>query len=55
MWNFWQIPELYLNKERVSYWNRFGIPAVQPGYFSIDSDAPWPLWTWWVKPDAPAR
>jgi peptide/nickel transport system substrate-binding protein/microcin C transport system substrate-binding protein len=49
MWNFWQIPELYLNKERVSYWNRFGLPAVRPGYFSIDSDAPWPLWTWWVK------
>ncbi len=52
MWSFWQIPELYLNKERVSYWNRFGIPAVQPGYFSIDSDAPWPLWTWWVKEGA---
>ena len=45
----WQIPELYLSKERVSYWNRFGKPAVQPGYISIDGGEPWPLWTWWVE------
>lgn len=49
MWNFWQIPELHLSRERVSYWNRFGMPQTQPGYFSIDGDSPWPLWTWWVK------
>ncbi|RZS58118.1 extracellular solute-binding protein [Sphaerotilus mobilis] len=49
MWNHWQIPELYLSKERVSYWNRFGKPAVQPGYISIDGGEPWPLWTWWVE------
>ncbi|MEY8876994.1 MAG: extracellular solute-binding protein [Leptothrix sp. (in: b-proteobacteria)] len=55
MWNHWQVPELFLNKERVSYWTRFGIPAQRPGYFSIESDSPWPLWTWWIKDTEPAR
>jgi peptide/nickel transport system substrate-binding protein/microcin C transport system substrate-binding protein len=54
MWNFWQIPQLYLSSEQISYWNRFGIPAVQAQYFVADSypsasSAPWPLWTWWMK------
>jgi peptide/nickel transport system substrate-binding protein/microcin C transport system substrate-binding protein len=48
MWSHWQIPELYLSKERVSYWNRFGKPDVQPGYISVDGGEPWPLWTWWT-------
>lgn len=56
MWNFWQLPELYNNTEQVSYWNRFGIPKVQPKYFTADTYfsgivefGPWPLWTWWDK------
>ncbi len=54
MWNFWQIPQLYLSSEQISYWNRFGIPATQAQYFVADSypsasSAPWPLWTWWMK------
>jgi peptide/nickel transport system substrate-binding protein/microcin C transport system substrate-binding protein len=54
MWNFWQIPQLYLSSEQISYWNRFGIPAIQAQYFVADSypsasSAPWPLWTWWMK------
>ena len=54
MWNFWQIPQVYVPEEQISYWNRFGIPAVQAKYFVADSypDAsspPWPLWTWWSK------
>jgi peptide/nickel transport system substrate-binding protein/microcin C transport system substrate-binding protein len=51
MWSFWQVPDLYLDTENASYWNRFGMPAVQPQYFSIDTflDAygPWPLRNWW--------
>ena len=50
MWSFWQVPDLYLSTENASYWARFGIPAVQPKHFSIDTDlghGPWPLWTWW--------
>jgi len=56
MWNFWQLPELYLNTEQVSYWNKFGLPALQPKYFTADTlfsgiveFGPWPLWTWWDK------
>jgi peptide/nickel transport system substrate-binding protein/microcin C transport system substrate-binding protein len=54
MWNFWQIPQVYLSEEQISYWNKFGIPAVQARYFVADSypsasSAPWPLWTWWLK------
>lgn len=51
-WNFWQIPELYNSREQVSYWNRFGIPKVQPKYFTIDTNIganPWPIWAWWDK------
>jgi microcin C transport system substrate-binding protein len=54
-WGFFQIPDLYSNVENVSYWNRFGIPAVQAKYFNADTYygfgefGPWPLWTWWDK------
>jgi len=56
-WSFFQIPDLYLNVENVSYWDRFGIPKVQALYFNADTYftainefGPWPLWTWWDKP-----
>ena len=54
MWNHWQIPQLYTRTEPSSYWNKFGMPAVQARYMSIDTyanaySAPWPLWTWWDK------
>ena len=54
MWNFWQIPQVYVSQEQISYWNRFGIPAVQAKFFVADSypstsSPPWPLWTWWMK------
>ena len=60
MWNFWQIPQVYISEEQISYWNRFGIPEVQAQYFVADSypsasSAPWPLWTWWLKNAAAAR
>jgi peptide/nickel transport system substrate-binding protein/microcin C transport system substrate-binding protein len=59
MWGFWSIPQVYLNVQQVSYWNRFGIPAVQARYLAPDSypDAtsqPWPLWTWWIQDNHPA-
>lgn len=56
MWNFWQVPELYLNTENISVWNKFGIPKVQAKYFAADfiisgftEHGPWPLWCWWDK------
>jgi peptide/nickel transport system substrate-binding protein/microcin C transport system substrate-binding protein len=51
MWNFWQLPELYLSAEWASYWSRFGMPATRPKYFTIDTGGfgPWPLMTWWDR------
>ena len=55
MWNHWQIPELYSDFEAMSYWNKFGIPAVRPMFFTadlppdVDPQLPWPLVTWWIK------
>ena len=56
MWNWWQVPDLYFAKERASYWNKFGMPAVRPLYYTIESpnDAypAWPVTTWWIKDPA---
>ncbi|MEP7298275.1 MAG: ABC transporter substrate-binding protein, partial [Burkholderiales bacterium] len=60
MWSYWQVPELYSDDERMAYWNKFGIPAVQPQHFTtdeapeVDTRMPWPLMTWWLK-DAAKR
>ncbi len=55
-WSFFQIPDLFLNVENISYWDKFGIPKVQALYFNADTYftainefGPWPLWTWWDK------
>jgi microcin C transport system substrate-binding protein len=58
MWNHWQIPELYIDYEPMSYWDRFGMPAVRPKFFTTDSapdvdeQLPWPITTWWIKDPA---
>lgn len=56
MWSFWQSPQVFLNVEQISYWDRFGIPKVVPQHFKADTlitgyteYAPWPLWTWWDR------
>jgi len=55
MWNCWQVPELYKAAEDLAYWNKFGIPAVQPLYFTtdlgpdIDPQLPWPITSWWSR------
>lgn len=71
MWGHFQVPDLYMNIEPVSHWNRFGVPKVQARYFAADilisgfvEFGPWPLWCWWdarleanpaAAPAAPAR
>ena len=37
MWSHWQVPDLYASDEKASYWNRFGMPARRPLYFTIDT------------------
>ena len=56
MWNHWQVPDLYFSLLPTSYWNKFGMPAVRPTYYSIDSPSDaqpaWPLTTWWIRDPA---
>jgi peptide/nickel transport system substrate-binding protein/microcin C transport system substrate-binding protein len=58
MWNHWQVPDLFLSAERASYWDKFGIPAVRPIYYTVESPQEsypaWPITTWWIK-DAAKR
>ena len=51
MWNHWQVPDLYASDQKASYWNKFGMPARRPLFFTIDTAsgfAAWPLETWWI-------
>ena len=55
LWSHWQVPDLYTSDQRASYWNKFGMPAQRPRYFTIDTGsgfAAWPLETWWIKDPA---
>jgi microcin C transport system substrate-binding protein len=60
MWNHWQVPDLYFAVLPTSWWDKFGMPATRPLYYSIDSpldsvaQGPWPLMTWWMR-DAAKR
>lgn len=48
----YQVPQLYAPGYSVSYWNKFGIPAKQPKYYTIDENGDWPVWavgSWWSK------
>ena len=52
MWNHWQVPDLYARTRTASYWNRFGMPAVRPQYFTLESAiermAGLAVTTWWI-------
>jgi peptide/nickel transport system substrate-binding protein/microcin C transport system substrate-binding protein len=56
MWNFYQVPDLYLSRIRASYWDKFGMPAKRPLYYTVESaieEYPaWPITTWWIKDPA---
>lgn len=55
MYGHYGIPYLYLDKLRLSYWNKFGLPAVIPKYYTAllapdeTSLLAWPIATWWIK------
>jgi microcin C transport system substrate-binding protein len=57
MHGHYQVPDLYSGSYRVSHWDRFGIPATQPRFYTIDSGLDiWPAWAvtaWWAKDAAP--
>jgi peptide/nickel transport system substrate-binding protein/microcin C transport system substrate-binding protein len=54
----YQVPDLYSGSYRVSHWDKFGIPATRPKFYTIDSGLDvWPAWAviaWWSK-DAEKR
>ena len=40
------VPNWYIGTHRVAYWDKFGIPATPPLYYSAD---PWMRMSWWMK------
>jgi microcin C transport system substrate-binding protein len=55
MWNHWQVPQLYAANITLSHWNKFGIPAQRPRFFTVsvtqdlEPQLAWPELTWWAK------
>ena len=47
-WNFYVIPQWYLSKFRVAYWNKFSRPDVRPKYTLG-------LGAWWLDPAKESR
>ena len=45
LWNYYLIPQFYVDKHRIAYWNRFGQPDVQPRYISFSTGMPG---SWWI-------
>lgn len=54
MWSHWQVPYYYAANERAPYWNRSGMPAHRPRFFTLEElnsvMVAWALATWWVRP-----
>ncbi len=48
LFNYFSVPQWYLSKDRVAYWNKFGIPPTQPSYAGIDAES------WWIDPQKEA-
>lgn len=44
LWNHYVIPQWYINKHRIAYWDKFSQPAVAPIYGDVG------FFTWWMKP-----
>jgi microcin C transport system substrate-binding protein len=47
-WNYYVIPEWYLSKFRVAYWNKFSRPSVRPKYTLG-------LGSWWLDKEKEAK
>ncbi|MEL7274555.1 MAG: extracellular solute-binding protein [Pseudomonadota bacterium] len=45
LFNYYTVPQWYLDKARVAYWDKFGIPTPQPTYVGVD------LESWWIDPE----
>ncbi|MEM9734480.1 MAG: extracellular solute-binding protein [Pseudomonadota bacterium] len=45
LFNYYTVPQWYLDTSRVAYWDKFEIPKPQPSYLGID------LESWWINPE----
>ncbi len=53
LWNYYLIPQFYVDKHRIAYWNRFGQPDTQPKYISYTGSG-FPT-GWWVDETLDAK
>jgi peptide/nickel transport system substrate-binding protein/microcin C transport system substrate-binding protein len=52
IFGYYQVPDLYGGTNRVSRWDKFGIPRVVPRYYTIATPSDWLQWAitaWWSK------
>ena len=52
IFGYYQVPDLYGGTNRVSRWDKFGIPKVIPKYYTIATPSDWSQWAitgWWMK------
>jgi microcin C transport system substrate-binding protein len=40
------VPNWYINKHRVAYWDKFSMPETLPLYYNPEA---WALESWWLK------
>lgn len=54
MWQHYAIPWSRRPAFNAAWWDRFGMPARAPRYFTLISDNnnanPWPIYSWWRQP-----
>ena len=48
LFGYYTVPQWYLSKDRVAYWDKFGIPPTQPSYTGLDAES------WWIDPEKSA-
>lgn len=53
LWEHYVIPQFYVDKHRIAYWNRFGQPETQPKYISY-SGSGFPT-GWWVDEELDSK
>ena len=52
IFQYYQVPDLFGGTNRVSRWDKFGIPKVVPKYYTIATPSDWLQWAitaWWAK------
>ena len=53
LWNYYLVPQFYVDKHRIAYWNRFGQPDKQPKYISYTGTG-FPT-GWWVDEELDSK